>query len=331
MNNDPSWLRKAGWGIFFHFLASPASSSGEPEITVDKWNLLIDAFDVKGLAAQLEEIGAGYFFITLGQNSGYYLSPNETYDNIVSRYPSRCSQRDLIADLWDELSARNIRLLVYLPSNAPIFDVKARERLRFSPIWKDRDPEWCGLKAGELKLLPGVDSRMSQFQRYWEAVITEWSLRWGKKVSGWWIDGCYHPDLMYDFPDEPNFVSFTRAIKSGNSDSLVAYAIKCGTMETGSWSDYTAGEMNHFLPVPGKHAKFGGVIDGAQYHILTFLGEYWGIGKPRFSADFANAWTREVLRHNGAVTWDVPPMKNGLIPEDFMQILERLKYSHTNV
>jgi alpha-beta hydrolase superfamily lysophospholipase len=37
-----------------------------------------------------------------------------------------------------------------------------------------------------------------------EAVIREWSLRWGKNVSGWWTDGCYHADKMYRHADAPD-------------------------------------------------------------------------------------------------------------------------------
>ena len=53
-----------------------------------------------------------------------------------------------------------------------------------------------------------MGGRLAEFQRKWEAVIREWSLRWGKSVSGWWIDGCYFADQMYRFDDEPNFASF---------------------------------------------------------------------------------------------------------------------------
>jgi hypothetical protein len=66
---------------------------------------------------------------TIGQNSGHYCSPNATYDRIVGITPSKCSRRDLIADLAKTLSARNIRLMVYLPSGAPGADPVARQKL----------------------------------------------------------------------------------------------------------------------------------------------------------------------------------------------------------
>ena len=43
----------------------------------------------------------------------------------------------------------------------------------------------------------GKGLRLMSFQRNWEAIVKEWSDRWGKKVHGWWIDGCYFPESMY--------------------------------------------------------------------------------------------------------------------------------------
>lgn len=316
-------LQNAQWGVFSHYLASPASSTEGSELTVDEWNRRIDAFDVDGLATQLADVGAGYYFITLGQNTGFYLAPNTAYDEIVGRAPSRCSRRDLVSALYDALAPKGIKLLVYLPANAPIHDPLAIERLKFAPPWKDRDPQWCDLKVGDLPWIDGVDSRMSAFQRNWEAVIREWSLRWGEKVIGWWIDGVYHCDLMYDFPDEPNFTSFKAALRAGNSDALVSFAVKCGTLETGGHSDFTAGEMNYALPVSGKHIQVGGFVDGALYHLLTFLGEYWGVGEPRFSAELARGWMRAITSKGGVVSWDVPSLQNGRIPDSFLRILSQ--------
>ena len=49
--------------------------------------------------------------------------------------------------------------------------------------------------------------------------------RWGKKVAGWWFDGCYFPDSMYRSADPPNFPSFAAAARSGNPDSCVTWTI----------------------------------------------------------------------------------------------------------
>lgn len=197
------WFHDTGWGIMTHYLGAAPSSDGGAELTADMWNRQIDAFDVDTLVEQVASTGAGYLLFTLGQNSGHYCAPNATYDRMVGITPSKCSRRDLIAELATALKPHKIQLLVYLPSGAPAADHVARKKLG-----------WRWGRPGGWQL-PGepVGGRLKEFQRNWEAVVRDWSLRWGEQVAGWWIDGCYFADDMYRFEDEPNFASFTAALR----------------------------------------------------------------------------------------------------------------------
>ena len=257
------WLHDARWGVMTHYLGAPPSSKGGAELTAEMWNKQVDAFDVNGLADQLASAGAKYLLFTIGQNSGHYCSPNATYDRIVGITPSKCSRRDLIADLANALAARNIRLMVYLPSGAPSADPVARKALG-----------WRWGKPGGWQL-PGepVGGRLAEFQRNWEAVIREWSLRWGKSVSGWWIDGCYFADEMYRFDDEPNFASFAKALKAGNPEAIVAFnpGVKVPVISTAVNIIAALGRgVSLWLPrgydeptcVPPDAARLGGVGGG---------------------------------------------------------------------
>ncbi len=63
-----------------------------PPKTSDEWNQLVDGFDAETLARQIHEAGAGWFMLTIGQNSGHYCSPNATYrrisaESVVSCWP----------------------------------------------------------------------------------------------------------------------------------------------------------------------------------------------------------------------------------------------------
>jgi hypothetical protein len=318
------WLRRARWGVMTHYLADwiwsvEAEEKGlSPEArlsleTVDNWNALVDGFDVEGLARQLEEAGAGYYLLSIGQNSGYYLAPNPVYDRLVGHEPSRCSRRDLVSDMAEALGRRGIRLMVYLPSGAPAGDRVARAQL-----------EWSN-----------GPSRNAQFQAHWEAVIGEWSRRWGKKVSGWWFDGCYWPNQMYRGA-APNFTTFAAAARAGNPDSIVAFnpGVYYPLLSMSEQQDYIAGEISD----PGHPAReivkdarlqlvdgqYDGKADGVQLHMLSYLGETWGRGKPRFEAPDVVNLTLKVLPYGGAVTWDVPVQRNGLIARDFMERLRHL-------
>ncbi len=123
------WLKEAKWGVFMHYMGDTVFKGDQ--LTVENWNKAVDAFDVKGLAEQLASAGAGYFVLTLGQNSGFYCSPNSTYDKLTGITPSKCARRDLVSDLSEALRAKRIRLMVYLPSGAPDRDREAMKALEW--------------------------------------------------------------------------------------------------------------------------------------------------------------------------------------------------------
>jgi hypothetical protein len=309
-----TWFQEAKWGVFCHYLAEEPSANVAPHMTADEWNARVDSFNVQGLVQQLVDVGAPYFFITIGQGSGFYCSPNQTYDSIVGMKPSKCSRRDLVQELADALIPRGIKLLTYLPANAPRLDHAATEKLG-------------GHNANN-----EVKQRMERFQHNWEAIMREWSLRWGDKVSGWWIDGCLFADVMYNHREPPNFQSFADALRAGNPNSLVALSggAKLPVRPLTSVNDYTAGELYAYLQVnaPIYFDKYGlklnGTVDGALLHILTYLGGFWGVGEPRFPVELPIGYTKHINACGGVVTWDVPIMHNGLIPEAFIAQLSEI-------
>ena len=312
-----------------HFLAAPASSTGDVNMSTDEWNARVDRFDVDNMADQFALCGAGYCIFTLGQNNGYYCAPNETYDRIVGRKPGKWSSRDLIADLALALRRRDVRTIVYVPSHAPAMDRQAVEALKCTPDW---DGSKWQLKPGSYTP-QDVDERLSEFQRNWEAVIGEWSCRWADNVSGWWVDGCSYADLMYRHEDEPNFASFAAAARAGNRDSIITFngGLKYPIERCSDVEDYTAGEVGMAMPIsdepwtPDRLRIVDGCVDGAQYHVLTYLGEYWGRGEPRMTGELVKAYTAHVNSQGGAITWDVPVSPMGVVADKYLEILRGLR------
>jgi len=294
------WMKEARWGVMTHFLAEWIAPAAHKD--VEEWNKLVGQFNVEGLAKQLASVGAGYYLITIGQNSGFYVSPNSTYDRYVGIRPSKCSRRDLIADLSQALQGKGIRLMVYLPSGAPAGDAVAVQAL-----------EWQrGPYANR------------EFKSKWEQVIREWSLRWGKKVSGWWLDGCYWPNAMYRMAEPPNFASLAAAARAGNPASILAFnhGVIYSLISISEQEDYTAGEANEPERVILKGSRFANRrVDGAYPHMLSYLGQTWGQGGPRFSDEQVIEWTRSLVRAGAAVTWDAPMQPDGLIGEPFVRQL----------
>ena len=317
MIDNTQWFADCGWGVFCHYLGAPPSSDGGAGLTAEEWNNQVDAFDVQGLASQLEIAGAPYYFITIGQNSGHYIAPNATYDKLVGITPSKCSRRDLISDLYDVLHPRGIQLLVYLPSGAPAADPVAVSRLG----WK-----W-GFEGGwpHSWRTPRTGRRLAEFQGKWEAVIREWSEQWGTKVRGWWIDGCYFADEMYRHQDAPNFQSLVAALKAGNPSSIVAFnpGVFTPVISHTEYEDYTAGEISKALAeCPGPWIDRNG--KKIRYHILSYLGDFWCRGMPRFPDELVTGYTKHITSKGGIITWDVPIQKNGLIPDQFVRQLAQI-------
>jgi hypothetical protein len=222
----------------------------------------------------------------------------------------------------DAGSAVGLRVIAYLPSHAPCGHRQAVEALGFAPVW---DASKWGLKPGSYTPRQGVDERLTDAQRNWESVIREWSLRWGRTVSGWWIDGCYYADRMYRHEDEPNFRSFASALKAGNPDAIVAFnsGVVREVRPTSAYDDYTAGEMNDLWTASGYH-PMARWVDGAQFQLLSFLGSGWRTGAPRYPDDLVRAYTHYIHSLGGAMTWDVPVDEAGRIPEPFVRQLQHL-------
>jgi len=333
-----AWLVEARWGVMVHYLdhGTPASATSVSTTTAEAWNRRVDGFDIDAFVEQIAATGAGYVIFTVGQNSGHFCSPNAAYDRLTGIVPSKCSRRDLILEVGKALHRAKIRLIAYVPNQAPAADAVAVEKLKWR--WGKEAP-WPhdGAPTGE---------RLAEFQEYWEAIVREWSLRWGKLVDGWWVDGCYFADAMYRAPEAPNFTSFADALRAGNSEAIVAF--NAGTnlplSSITECEDYTAGELDKALPlfhkwlqldpggrVPGHAAMRpdgtplpASAASGVQFHFLSFLGNWWGEGEPRLPDDLVAAYTRYVNGHGGVVTWDVPIEDDGKIPDAFLQQLGNL-------
>ena len=295
------WMRTARWGVMTHYLSDLALRDTPP--SVEAWNRVVDAFDAQGLAQEIADTGAGYYLITIGQNSGYFLAPNPAYDRITGIRPSHCSRRDLVADVAAALAKRGVRMLVYLPTGAP-----------------DRDPAAMAALEWKRGAYPN-----REFQAKWEQVVRDWSLRWGTRISGWWFDGAYWPNTMYRSPQPPNFASLAAAARAGNPANIVTFnrGVIYPILTMTEQEDYTAGEINEPDRVNPRRSD-DGRIDGARLHMLSYLGENWGRGSPRFTDEQAAAFTRRINAAGGAVTWDVPIQPDGHIPTPFLRQLKAL-------
>jgi hypothetical protein len=271
------WLRAAKYGVFVHYLG------GGPD-----WNETVADFDVDTFATQMKDVGAGYVVLTLGQNSGYYCSPNSTYERFGGFAPGeRCSRRDLPMELADKLAPHGIKLMLYCTSRAPQNDAQARKGLA---------------EGGDIINAPAPQ----EFTRRWSEVIREWSERYGAKLAGWWFDGAYTTSGWDDAKQTYNWHTWADAARAGNPARLLAF--NKGTSIDDAFGvltdeqDYTAGERNGFDLVPENAPAPSGV----QWHLLGYMGENWGKkGGPSKSDDWMIDYVRRINEQNGVVSIDV--------------------------
>jgi alpha-L-fucosidase len=310
------------WGVFFHYLAAPAGTTEKGE-TAKEWNRQVNEFDVQGLAQQLKEVGADYFVITIGQGSGLFLAPNDVYDELIGNTGKR-TERDLVADLADTLNPLGIKLLVYTASDLGWGDLETRKALRMTSHHNDHR---LGLRD---KDTPNDFQKnregQIEFLKNWVKIHEQWSKQWGTKVAGWWVDGCYKKDIRFPEGEPPNLKTLKAAMLAGNPDAIVTFNGGKGVYVYSPHEDYTAGEISRDLPeCTGPWVEKDD--QRSRYHVLTYLGKTWGTGSPRFTDEKAAEFATSITSKGGFVSFDVPPQKNGLIPDDFLPQLKHIKTS----
>ena len=295
-NPNADWFRNAGIGLMLHFLKAVFVPDGGAK----QYNEVVDNFNVELFAENCKEAGANYVMFALGQNDGFYCSPNRAYDSIAGVAPGElCSRRDLPADLFKALDKRGIRMMFYLPGNPPIHHDLVDSRFKYTY---------------------GKDSPTSQFtQSCWEAVISEWSLRYGKNLSGWWFDGMYRGGIIETRSDMSlahNISTHTLAAKAGNHNSIVTYNYGVNTIQSDSpYDDFSSGEEGKIVQVPQNRW----VVDGVQWFLFTYLGENWSKAGLRFKTSELTDWAQKVYANDGVICFDIHADSSGAIDQDHIR------------
>ena len=114
--------------MFHHYLHNIQNDllfSNNQNAGQTEWQSCTEALNVKQLAKTLHEIGAGYYFITVMQGRKYMIAENAVYRRIVGDKiaDERLSGRDLIEELYQELSRYDIDLYLYFTGDGPYKDV----------------------------------------------------------------------------------------------------------------------------------------------------------------------------------------------------------------
>ncbi|MBS7263262.1 MAG: discoidin domain-containing protein [Eubacteriales bacterium] len=302
---------KKGYGVMMHLLV------GQNEIETAH-----ERIDVTGISDQLRAGGARYLLLTTGQGSGAYLAPSEIFASIVEQDPDKRNPReDIFGRFCDELAARDIDLIAYATAFAPVADLKD-----------------FGYEMNKDDVRPFRPESVM----LWSLVIREWSLRYGKKIKGWWIDGGY----LFFFQDREGLLYLSNAMRSGNPDTAVAISNGIALYPNPNFEndDYTAGEVDFPFSERGWRTCYMGMVNTnlrdvpeefrrdesnrvelgepdewltprkwplqteKQWFVLTALGLGWSSnGGPRKAIYDKKIWARyvgTVLKQGGAICLD---------------------------
>ena len=301
---------KSKWGVFSHYLNRIQNNPNFPNsyrLETD-WNTCVHDFDVKLMARQLHELGAGYYFITLMQGSAHMLAPNSTFDKIAGTKPGEvCSTRDLPMELADELAKYGIDLYLYFTGDGPY------------------QHEEIGKKFGFVE--SRFENLNDEFIEKWASVLEEYAVRYGDKVKGWWIDGCYD---YFQYTNE-RLIPYKKAIEKGNPDAIVTF----NNGELGGFraqwdnEDYICGEATVLLRQPLN----GRFENGKQNHILAPIGnaphpcDRWGAPfEPLYDEDYLFDYFEAVLQKGAVVTIDIATFRDGHFdPEQYVMLKKAYK------
>jgi hypothetical protein len=298
----PYSLQGSGYGInvsYFHGVNDIKRGTNET------WDDVVNSFNVNTFVADVVVTGAPYVVFSIGQSNGYYCSPNTTFNNYTGcRTGEYTSTRDLVLEVANALNAKGIKMFVYLASVGPS---GATSYVRAD-----------GTSADPVRGLD-VDGqgRSTIFQTRFQEMVKEWSTRWGTKVAGWWLDGCWvggyteNPVQGYGTSGPQNLENLIAACKFGNSEALVGCNPSSGRYSGMSKkADYLCGEDEWLNKYPTAQYVY---TDGAylQWNTTIYLGTSWGDGSTRFSNEQIAAYVKNVKDRAGSVMLDIGIYRNG--------------------
>ncbi len=310
---DAAWM-SGRWGVMVHWIAPGPAPEHGPRLT--DTNAAVDRFDLDRFMAQFAATGAQWLIFTVGQNTGYYCSPNAVLDRLAG--PGHCSRRDLLRELGERLHELGRRLIVYLPT-----EVQAPTVLHQPLAWNPDD--------------------QTEFEQRFTAFIAEYSRRLGPLVAGWWLDGCF--DWPFFPQSDRRWPLWLEAARAGNPEAVVACndgSLCCGiTAPVTPLQDFLSGQAevlrdgqirlgrSHAAPLYLPTERF---CPGTrcQWHGLLPIDCFWGhhqpgpMEPPKYTDDELIGFVRHCLSVGGAVTLNTGIYQEGHLAAASVAQLARL-------
>ena len=321
--NRAQWMADGRYGIMVHYLPNPEGDT--PEQRTASYNKTVDGFDLDGFMRQFQESGAKWLIFTIGQNTGYYCSPNGYLDNILGGHTS---SRDLLFEIARSVHVQGKRFICYLPVEV----ASQRQEVKDAFAWNPSD--------------------QSQYQQRYLQFVEAYSKKLGSLCDGWWFDGWYEPIVQGKWAPQ----RWIDACRAGNPKTIVAFndaAFCAGHIDPITpLEDYHAGEvhlledgkirtdfiygdatllngkMRNKTGEPRLYLPTSQFIGGVQWHALVPVDSTFNPAVPVAATDYPDSelmpFMKACISVGGAVTLNVPIDMKGRIPEETLLQLRRV-------
>lgn len=225
------WMKSGKFGMMVHWLAPGPEPQHGPRVTdLDR---AVDAFDVDRFLSDFRRTRADWLIFTIGQNTGYYASPNSVLDALAG--PGHCPRRDLVLEIAMRVKAMGRRFIAYLPCEV----AGQSDGIKRAFGWES-----------------GNGTGQEEFQRRYTGFVREYALRFGALLDGWWFDGAYTWPVFHN--SLINGELFLGAARAGNGNAAVAFndgSFCCGlSSPVLAGQDYLSGETEVLI---GGKIRYG--------------------------------------------------------------------------
>lgn len=328
---DTDWM--AGKvGAFMHFLPS-----------VEESDERIASFDVEGLRDQLVQMSVDYFVFTIGQNNNVYNSDNAAYRELMGpKAVTKFSTRDLPKEIIAALKGTGIRFGLYSPCQPSFHDEDAERAFGFKRMnlskpadwrmtdlgaanWEKVVGEWAARYGEDVALWwfdggrPDMNFCEAYGKRFREALrrgnpkmavsFNYGLLDWAPAAERAYGLRC---DADPSFVERVPFREFKERIdgmsppaeKRDIDDPMKWTGGHSEKIELVQWlksADYTSGEVAE----PFRFMPEGRWFKDNQYHLLTYLGHYWGERHCRYPDEIWIRYLKRYLASGGCISIDL--------------------------
>ncbi|MBQ7995682.1 MAG: alpha-L-fucosidase [Bacilli bacterium] len=302
------FLYQAKYGLFIHWTSFSLNKSDKEEMSSDfekrfeSYKRAVEEFDVATFVEQVKETGAGFVIMTLNHADFVLPFPLKEMDELL---PKRKIKRDLLQEIIEGMNENNIKFIAYFNGDG------------FA------DKEW--------QELTGFYSDPKGHAEYCYKITKAISDKYGKGISGWWIDGCYLIEYNNRSGERYDYRRYKKCLLSGNEDAIVAFNLN-GTEE---WkfeteegvSDYQAGELVYLDRYPA--GRFSGEAK-SQWFSCCYMDDNWVHSSPgkvvsRFSDEEVIDYIKKVNEKGGTFAYNCALYRNGHFPKAEIIQLNKIK------